>query len=131
MKDVDAVPRSRRAWWVLLAALAAACDGPDEQLPPNQPVDAASIDVPIDVPTDANAFCTTCTADQICVQFLNGTCGQISLECVPRHATCAGPVCSPECMRWQCNNGSDNFFFRCDVAPCAVDAPGALHCYGP
>ncbi len=123
-------PHRRTCLILAFAALAAACDGSDEQLPPDQPVDA-TVDVPIDVPIDANAFCSTCSADQICVQFLNGTCGQIRLECVPRNAACAGPVCSPECMRWHCNDGSENFFFRCDVAPCAVDAPGALHCYGP
>ena len=114
---------------VLLAALAA-CGGEDEVVPPSPD---ASLDAQGDaIPTpDAAQFCDSCGADQICVQVFNGTCGQISLACEPRNAACVGDACSAGCMQWQCNDGADPPFFRCDVGACAGVAPGVLACYGP
>ncbi len=112
---------------ILLGALTAmlvACGGADERVPP-------VVDAPTDSAIDANAFCAICGADQICVQVFDGTCGQLSLTCAPRNPACVGNNCTAECMRWQCNNGDPNPFFRCDKGTCPGAAPGALGCQGP
>lgn len=81
---------------------------------------------------DANDVCLGCTADQICVQVLDGTCGQLRLACEARHPACAeGTACTAGCMQWQCNDGGDPPFLRCDVGGCPGEVPGALRCYGP
>ena len=125
------VPRCLRASVVVLgfvAVSAAACGGADERVPPV--VDAAT-DAPIDSPIDGSAFCSTCGPDQICVQVFGGTCGQIALSCVPRNPACVGNGCTAECMRWHCNDGNQQQFFRCDKGSCPGAAPGALICRGP
>jgi hypothetical protein len=117
---------------IAIGLLAAACAGDDEEdVDAWVQDDAPNIDASPDGPLDASALCATCGADEICVQFFDGTCGEISLACKPRHAACVGNACSAECMQWQCNAGSTDFFFRCDVGGCAGVAPGALACYGP
>lgn len=118
---------------LLLSALSlslSACvlDGNDD---PPVPVDAAVSISDCGIDTPETNPCAACTADQICVQFLDGVCRSESVSCMPRHPSCTGNACSQECMQWQCNGGSTSFFRRCDVGGCAADVPGALHCYGP
>ena len=117
--------RTARALLTLasLAALAAGCNGDETPTP-----DAA---VGLDGDPDGPSFCASCGADEICVQTFDGTCGSIGARCEPRNPACQGNTCSPECMRWHCNGGNEQPFFRCDVATCPVEEPGALHCYGP
>lgn len=110
----------------LAIALAAGCDA-DERVPTDGPSGCGDCDAPI----DANDFCRRCDVDEICVQTFNGTCGQIGLACEPRNAACVGNACTPGCMQWQCNDGQDPPFFRCDVGGCPDEVAGALHCYGP
>lgn len=112
------------------AALLALAACSDEHRPdPDAASGCGDCDAPNDTPTSA---CDDCTPDQICVQVFNGTCGQISIACEPRNPACSdGTACTPGCMQWQCNDGGDPPFFRCDVGGCPDDVPGALHCYGP
>jgi hypothetical protein len=122
-----------RALLVVVAPLAvlamSACS--DDEVRPSD--DAAAIDAtPTDAPIDAIDVCATCTGDQLCVEFFDGTCGVFRTECQERHATCAtGTACTPGCMQWQCNDGDDPPLIRCDVGGCPVENPAALHCYGP
>lgn len=106
-----------------LAALAAGCSDDESGTP-----DAG---VALDGDPDGPSFCSTCGADEICVQAFDGTCGTIGARCEPRNPACQGNACSAECMRWHCNGGNEQPFSRCDVAGCPVEEPGALHCYGP
>lgn len=107
-------------------------DGEDgkHDLDASIPDGAIILDAP-DIPPDVNPFCATCGPGTICVQFFDGVCGSFRLECQPRNEACLGNACSAECMRWQCNAGDETPFFRCDVAGCPGQVPGALYCYGP
>lgn len=115
----------------MLAGLVAlgACSLPEDGDDAPPPVDAGFFDTAI--PPDAPSLCSACGPNEVCVQVFNGTCGQISLACEERNPACAGPVCSPECQRWQCNDGNEQPFFFCSMATCPLEEPGALHCYGP
>lgn len=123
--------RRRRAALATAAAVLGLAACADDEAP--KPTDAQDPDgCACDAPgPDASDFCLSCTAEQVCVQVFNGTCGQISLACEPRNAACVGNACTPGCMQWQCNDGDDPPFFRCDVGGCPGEVPGALHCYGP
>jgi len=98
----------------------------------NEPeVDAAPLadcgcvpDTPLDTST---APCAACTADQICVQLLNGPCGTASVTCRDKVAGCDQPACSTECDQAYCDPGG---FSTCFGPSCPEDIPGALHCYG-
>ncbi|HVV82201.1 MAG TPA: hypothetical protein VHE35_03950 [Kofleriaceae bacterium] len=113
-------------------ALAAALGACGDQAGPTDA--AVDFDAPIDTPDppfDASV-CGSCTPDQICVQTFGGTCGELSIACEPRNPACTGNACSPGCQQWQCNDGTDPPFFRCDEgSPCPGEDPYALHCYGP
>lgn len=121
-------PTAARA--CLIAFLAAAC-GADEHVPRDAAVVDAAPDAPPDAGLDADERCAACTADQICVQKFNGTCGEFALECQPRNPACVGNACSPECNLWHCRDGGDAGILTCEAPPCAGQAPGALYCYGP
>ena len=82
-------------------------------------------------PPDAPLGCPQCAADQICVQFFDGVCHTIRIECQVRNQACPENACTADCMQWHCNGGAEPPFFRCDVAGCGGEAQGALHCYGP
>jgi hypothetical protein len=124
-----ALPAAPPTLAVAVGGLAAGGCNSDEVVPPDAPSSGCG---DCDAPTDANDFCTTCGPDQICVQFIDGVCGQLSLRCEDRNPACAtGNACTPECMQWHCNNGDAQPFYRCDVGGCPVDVAGALHCYGP
>ena len=85
----------------------------------------------IDTPDPDPAPCTTCGADQICVQRFDGTCNVIGFECQIRAATCNSLDCGtcdiPHCRE----DPSGPITFTCAAAACGQEVPGALHCYGP
>jgi hypothetical protein len=121
---------------VPLAALALlaspACDG--DEAPADAPWICFDCDrLPeLDAPTDAPDVCRTCTADQICVQYFNGTCGIFRQECAPRVPECpTGTSCTEGCNRYQCNRDFDPPFLTCHSGGCPGELPDALHCYGP
>lgn len=101
------------------------------------PIDARSgcgdCDAPnFDASPDAADVCGTCTADQVCVQYFNGTCGIFRTACEPRVAECpSGTSCTDGCNQFQCNRDSDPPFLTCHSGGCAGERPDALHCYGP
>ena len=66
------------------------------------------------------------------MQAFNGTCGELRLECVERHALCpTGTACTPDCNFHHCGDGADAGILSCSAAPCPGQNPAALHCYGP
>ena len=83
------------------------------------------------VPPDA-AACSVCNADQLCVEFFDGTCGYAGVKCMPITVTGCHPshaACSPECEEAYCK--ADNDIFGCQyVGGCNPD-PNAFTCYGP
>jgi hypothetical protein len=119
------------ARWSAAALLVLVACGADERLPADGAVIDASPDAPIDAGIDADLRCAACTADQICVQSFNGTCGTFAVECQPRNPACEGTACTPACNLWHCRAGGDAGLLTCEAAPCDGAIPGALHCYGP
>lgn len=129
--------RTLAAVVVAVTALAACSD--DEAIPIDAPIaiDAPPpIDAPMPIdavdamePVDAGA-CAACGANEICVQFFNGTCGDGHVECQTRGVDCTGNACSTECNFWHCG-GADAGIYTCSAAGCAGEVAGALHCYGP
>jgi hypothetical protein len=118
---------------LLVLALAFVATGcvMDEDDPP--PVDAPEqlfvfdcgigSDTSIDTPADP---CAACGQGMMCVQLLDGTCGSLSVTCVPAVSGCEQATCSPACDNAYC----DRQISTCSAAPCAADIPGAFHCYG-
>lgn len=91
---------------------------------------ATPIDASIDTST-ADPACAACTANQICVQKFNGTCGRFATECQPRDPACTGTTCSSACDLAHCRDRGDAGLLTCAAAGCAGEDPAALHCYGP
>ncbi len=104
-----------------------ACLGEEEP-----PIDAAQFGYdPAPLPIDSNDACSACGVDQLCVQFFDGVCGELRVECQDRAAACTGTDCNacdlPHCR--QDPNGP--ITFTCQAAGCPGELQGALHCYGP
>ncbi|HEY4178674.1 MAG TPA: hypothetical protein VGM90_17630 [Kofleriaceae bacterium] len=70
-----------------------------------------------------------CSADEVCVQTFNGTCGDGSAYCVAKTVDCPlTGACSPECQHAYCGDS----VYQCqDRAPCGTESPSAFTCYGP
>ena len=106
----------------------AGCASDDEAPPPDGPSGCGDCDAPNDAPE----VCGACTADQVCVQYFDGTCGIFRTACEPRVAECpSGTSCTDGCNQFQCNRSADPPFLTCHSGGCAGERPDALHCYGP
>lgn len=104
---------------IAMAVVLAACGG--EAAPP----DAAPVGLD---GAAAQPACTGCTADQICVQLIDGTCQPFGASCVTRVQGCDPNTCSPGCDQAYCTG---TVALTCNAAPCTTAAPDAYHCYGP
>lgn len=84
----------------------------------------ATIDGVVDGVVDP---CAACTADQVCVQRFDGTCG-LGTQCLPREGrTCAPNTCSMECEQAYCPSP-----YQCQTRPpCGTESPTSFRCYGP
>lgn len=105
---------------LVLAVVLAACGTKSKPK-----LDAAK---PVDAPVDTAADpCAACTADQLCVQRFNGTCG-LGTSCEPREGRdCPTNTCSAECEQAYCPSP-----YQCQTRPpCGTESPTAFHCYGP
>jgi len=101
---------------VVLAVVLVACGGDDG----GAPVDAA-LDAP--APKDP---CSVCSADQVCVQRFDGTCG-LGTACVTTRERCAPDTCSPACEAALCPRP-----YQCQTRPaCGPESAAAFTCYGP
>lgn len=79
--------------------------------------------VQCDPPVDP---CEACTADQLCVQLFDGTCGLVT-SCVTRTIDCPSNACSPACEQAYCDAP-----YQCETRPaCGTESPLAFTCYGP
>ncbi|HEY6039762.1 MAG TPA: hypothetical protein VIV58_36025 [Kofleriaceae bacterium] len=84
------------------------------------------------LPPDASV-CGTCTSEQLCVQFFDGTCGNAGVKCVPITVTGCEPslaACSAECEQAYCKPDNDIFGCMYRGGSCNPD-PHAFTCYGP
>ena len=103
----------RRSILVALVTLATACGGSS---PSRTDGGNGSGDDP----------CDACTADQICIQRFDGTCG-LSTSCVSPSAVCPDKTCSAACESAYCPRP-----YQCgNRAPCGTESPDAFTCYGP
>jgi hypothetical protein len=101
-----------------LAFVATGCVMDEDNNPP-------PIDAPATTP-DANDACAACGDGMMCVQLLGGTCGSLTVTCVPIVTGCEQATCSQACEDAYCNRQ----YSTCYASPCAEDIPGAFHCYG-
>ena len=80
-----------------------------------------------DDPATVDPRCAACTADQLCVQFLDGPCGTAAVTCVAKATGCETGTCSAACDTAYCGSGAST----CSAPSCPDDIAGAYHCYGP
>lgn len=126
---------------VLFALVLAACGAEDDGDSENRNcglyltcVDAPPIDAGIpdcihpDAEIDAPDPCAACGAGEICVQFFNGTCGELYTECQPRSPTC-DDTCG-NCDVPHCRQANEPATFSCATAGCPDENPSAFQCYG-
>lgn len=81
--------------------------------------------------SEADAFCASCSPDEICVQHFDGVCGPPRLECMPRYAACdLADGCSAACDL-QCKRGDAQNPIGSCASSCPEQLDGVLACHGP
>jgi hypothetical protein len=121
---------------LVLSSVATGCIIDEDDPPPIDAPDFFVGDCGLDTGTDtgtaqpdapdANDPCAACGPGMMCAQLLDGTCGSLSVSCVPVVTGCEQPTCSPACDDAYC----DRQISTCSAAPCPADIAGAFHCYG-
>jgi hypothetical protein len=118
--------------YVLLLLPLAACwrlEIADDAPPPHQ----IHGDPDASVRPDAANVCGSCTSDELCVEFFDGTCGFAGVRCAPKLVPGCEPslaACSPECEEAYCKADNDIFGCMYRGGSCNPD-PHAFTCYGP
>jgi hypothetical protein len=78
-------------------------------------------------------LCNSCTSDQLCIEFFDGTCGFAGVKCVAKTMAACEPslaACSSECEQAYCKADNDIFGCMYRGGSCNPD-PRAFTCYGP